>query len=82
MLLFWVTSDNFLVFIKTTFYLQSEKPGYRHNNTKGVNNLLGVPTANKRASQCSYMSLSFVNISHIGYINPAHFSQKSFIYEM
>ncbi len=29
--------------------------------------------------QCSYMSLSAVNIGHIGYIKPAHFSQNSFI---
>ncbi len=33
-------------------------------------------------SQCSYMSLSFAKIDHIGYINPAHFSQNSFIYEI
>ncbi len=28
------------------------------------------------------MSLSVVNISHTGYTNPAHFSQKSFNYEI
>ncbi len=28
------------------------------------------------------MSLSFVNISHIGYINPTHLSKNSFFYEI
>ncbi len=32
--------------------------------------------------QCYCMSLSFVNISHIGYINPTHSSQNSFLCEI
>ncbi len=28
------------------------------------------------------MSLSFVNISHVGYINPTHFTQINFIYKI
>ncbi len=32
--------------------------------------------------QCYYMSLFFVNISYIGYINPNHFYQNSFICEI
>ncbi len=32
--------------------------------------------------QCDYMPLSFVNIAHIGYINPVHFPQSSFFYEI
>ncbi len=33
------------------------------------------------AHQCHYMLLSLVNIFHIGYINPAHFSPNRFICE-
>ncbi len=36
----------------------------------------------KRPRQCNYMSLYFVNISHVGCINPMHFSQNSFTYEI
>ncbi len=36
----------------------------------------------KGPNQCSYMSLSFVNIGHIGYTSPTHFSQSSFICEI
>ncbi len=39
-------------------------------------------TAFKEASQHFHMSFSFVKISYIGHINPAHFLQNSFIYEI
>ncbi len=37
--------------------------------------------SNREPSQCYYRSSSFVNIRHIGYINPAHFSQNGLICE-
>ncbi len=36
----------------------------------------------KGSYQCCCVSLLFVNIGHIGYINLTRFSQKSFIYEI
>ncbi len=36
----------------------------------------------KDENQRSHTSSSFVDISHMGYINSAHFSQNSFIYEI
>ncbi len=32
--------------------------------------------------RCYYMSLFIVSICHLGYVNPTHFSQRSFIYEI
>ncbi len=32
--------------------------------------------------QCFYMSLSFVNIGHICYINPTHFSRNGFFHDI
>ncbi len=36
----------------------------------------------KRPYQYHYMSFSWVNIGHVGYINPTHFSQNGFNYEI
>ncbi len=36
----------------------------------------------KGPHRCYYMSLSFVNIGHVGYMNHIHFSPNTFIYEI
>ncbi len=56
---------------------------YKLNKTKTKTGLsVGCKKIFRGPCQRYYMSLSFANMGHIGYINPTSFSQYSFICEI